>query len=425
MDKDTSINCYGLVHMTEYFDDLETRNPEEREATFFTGFPAFLEDIKQRIPGWAKRLSDLDSSEIVSREKLATIPVLRKQELMDAQAADKPFGGFVDTALLKGTRVFMSPGPVWEPQAPGADPWLAARALHSAGIRAGDVALCSIGYTLTPGGAILDEGLRALGATVFPAGVGNSEIQAEAIASLRAAAYVGTPDFLQVILDKANENEIDVSSLNKAMVSGGALFPSMRERYAEQGISVTQAYATADIGSIAHETWHEGELCEGMICNEGLVIEIVRPGTDDPVEPGEVGEIVITTFNPAYPLVRFGTGDMSALITEPSPCGRTNTRIKGWMGRADQRTKVKGMFVDPKQIDTIVKSAPGVEKARLVVTRGENSDVMTLQVTGSSPDQNAVAALLNSVTNLKGNVEVVGDLPNDGKVIDDQRDYEG
>ena len=410
--------------MTEYFDNLETRDPEEREASVFGSFPAFLEDIQRRIPGWADRLSSVACAEISSREKLASIPVLRKPELMEAQAADKPFGGFVDRSLLKGTRVFMSPGPVWEPQAPGIDPWLAARALHSAGIRSGDIALCSIGYTLTPGGAILDEGLRALGATVFPAGVGNSEVQAEAIAALGAVAYVGTPDFLQVILDKANDNGIDVSSLNKAMVSGGALFPSMRERYKEQGITVTQAYATADIGSIAHETWHEGELCEGMICNEDLVIEIVRPGTDDPVDPGDVGEIVVTSFNKAYPLLRFGTGDMSALISERSPCGRTNTRIKGWMGRADQRTKIKGMFVDPKQIDTIVKSATGVEKARLVVTRADKSDVMTLKITGSKADHGAVEALLNSVTKLNGSVEIVGDLPNDGKVIDDQRDYE-
>jgi phenylacetate-CoA ligase len=410
--------------MSKFFDALETRNAETREAELFNSFPAFLKDIKTRIPGWAERLKDIDENTINSREALSKISVMRKPELMDAQAKSPPFGGFVDQHQLAGTRVFMSPGPVWEPQAPGPDPWLAARSIYAAGIRKGDIVLCSIGYTLTPGGAILDEGLRALGATVFPAGVGNTEVQAEAIQSLKAGAYVGTPDFLQVILDKAKENGIDVSSLNKALVSGGALFPSMRDKYEAQGIQVTQAYATADIGMIAYETWHDGQLVDGMICNENLIVEIVRPGTDDPVVPGEVGEVVVTSFNSAYPLVRFGTGDMSAVIDEPSPCGRTNTRIKGWLGRADQRTKVKGMFVDPKQIDQIVKSVPTLEKARLIIARENERDVMTLHALGNNLDRFALEDVLNEVTNLKGKVEIVDTIPNDGKVIDDQRDYQ-
>lgn len=409
--------------MNEYFDTRETSKHETREKEIFQGFPDFLNDIKKRIPAWETRLSGIDTSLVTSRKALATLPVLRKPELMEAQQKIPPFGNFVDQKLLVGTRVFMSPGPVWEPQGPGVDPWLAARALYAAGIRKGDVVLCSIGYTLTPGGAILDEGLRALGATVFPAGIGNTEVQAEAIETLKAKAYVGTPDFLQAILDKASETGRDVSSLVTALVSGGALFPSMREAYNNQGIRVSQSYATADIGSIAHETWNGDVLCEGMICNEDLIVEIVRPGTGDPVPDGEVGEIVVTTFNKAYPLVRFGTGDMSAIMKEPSPCGRTNTRIKGWMGRADQRTKIKGMFVDPKQIAEIVKAVSGVDQAKLVVTREEQKDAMTLQVVGNAINEQELQQQFASITKLKGMTEIVDKLPNDGKVIDDQRDY--
>ena len=409
--------------MSDYFDELETRGNDEREKAVFASLPEKLQDIASRIPAWKERLSGIDLSAINSRSALATIPVLRKPELMEAQAKEPPFGGFVDANLLNGSRIFMSPGPVWEPQAPGPDPWQAARGMHAAGIRAGDIVHCSIGFSMTPGGAILDAGARALGAIVYPAGVGNTEAQVDAIATLKASVYVGTPDYLQAILDKADEMGRDVSSLKKGFVSGGALFPSMRAAYAERGIDVMQAYATADIGAICHETKHDGELVEGMICNENLIVEIVRPGTDDPVEPGEVGEIVVTTFNEAYPLIRFGTGDMSAVIDEPSPCGRTNLRIKGWMGRADQRTKVKGMFVDPKQIDQLIKSVEGLEKARLVVAREDAKDVMTLQVTGANVDADAVAGRFSEIVKLKGSVELVDALPNDGKVIDDQRDY--
>jgi len=411
--------------MSEYFDELETQNHEQRESNIFANFPAFLDDIKTRIPAWNERLADIDTASISSRETLAKIPVLRKLKLMEAQSLKPPFGEFVDASMLSGSRIFMSPGPVWEPQAPGADPWLAARGFHAAGFRAGDIVHCAIGFSLTPGGAILEEGVKALGAIVFPAGIGNTEIQVEAAAALKANAYAGTPDYLKTLLDKADEMNLDLSSITKAFVSGGALFPSMRQEYQERGVKVMQGYATADIGAIAHETMHEGELVEGMVCNEGLIVEIVRPGTDDPVSPGEVGEIVVTSFNKAYPLVRFGTGDMSAVIPDPSPCGRTNLRIKGWMGRADQRTKVKGMFVDPKQVNEIVKASTGVEQARLEVIRDGDQDAMVLKVIGSDVDTDAVAEQVRNVTKLKGAIEIVDTLPNDGKVIDDQRDYEG
>ena len=410
--------------MSEYFDELETRSADEREQSLFGGFPEFLADVQTRIPGWKARFKDIDVTQITDRASLAKLPVMRKPELMEAQAAKPPFGNFVDVSQLNGNRIFMSPGPVWEPQASGADPWLAARGLYAAGLRAGDIVHSSIGFSLTPGGAILDEGVRAVGAINFPAGVGNTDTQVEAMSFLKASAYVGTPDYLQALLDRAREMGKDVSSLTKGFVSGGALFPSMRQAYADQGVRVLQGYATADIGAIAHETLHEGELVEGMVVNEGLIVEIVRPGTDDPVEPGEVGEIVVTSFNKAYPLIRFGTGDMSATLSEPSPCGRTNMRIKGWMGRADQRTKVKGMFVDPKQVSEVVKASTGVERARLIVARDGTADTMTLQVTGSGMDADAIGNALATITKLKGKVELVDELPNDGKVIDDQRDYD-
>ena len=409
--------------MTEFFDALETRSPQQREHDLFDNLPEVLADIVARISGWGKRYENHDLTKINSREELAKLPVMRKPDLMEAQSAKPPFGDFVDTSLLAGNRIFMSPGPVWEPQAPGSDPWQAARSFHAAGFRSGDLVHCSIGFTMTPGGAILDEGIRALGGVVYPAGVGNTEAQVDAAHTLKPVAYAGTPDYLQTMLDKADEMGKDLSSIKRAFVSGGALFPSMREAYEARGITVLQGYATADIGAIAHETMHEGKLCEGMILNENLILEIVRPGTDDPVAPGEVGEMVVTSFNKAYPLIRFGTGDMSALIEEPSPCGRTNMRIKGWMGRADQRTKIKGMFVDPKQIDQLVKAVDGLEKACLVVTREDNKDTMTLKAVGEGLDAAKVKEQLASIAKLNGSVEIVDSLPNDGKVIDDQRDY--
>jgi len=413
--------------MTRYFDDLETRAATDREADLFARLPEFLGDITAAIPGWKERLSGVAIEKITSREALSSVPVLRKTELMEAQRKQPPLGGFSDPAHLHGIRYFMSPGPIWEPQAPGLDPWGGARAFHAAGIGRGDLIHCALSFHMTPGGFILDAGARATGANVFPAGIGNTEQQVEAAHAIGATAYAGTPDYLKTILDKAQEMGVDLSSITRAVVSGGALFPSMREEYKLRGVSVLQNYATADLGVIAYETSKDGEPLPGMICNENLVVEIVRPGTDDPVQPGEVGELVVTNFNPAYPLIRFGTGDLSAVLDEPSPCGRTNMRIKGWMGRADQRTKVKGMFVDPKQIDEVVKAANGISRARLVVGRAEASDTMTLQVeaeANAAPDLEAISASLTAITKLKGVIELIDSLPNDGKVIDDTRDYE-
>ena len=412
--------------MTEYFDASETLDPDERERQSFARLPQFLGEVAASVPAWKDRFAGADLAKINSRQALAHLPVLRKPELMEAQSANPPFGGFADMGALRGTRYFMSPGPIWEPQGLGVDPWNAARAFFAAGIRAGDLVHNALAYHMTPGGFILDDGARALGANVFPGGVGNTEQQIEAAAVIRPDAYAGTPDFLKVMLDKAAEMGRDLSSIKKAIVSGGALFPSLRQEYADRGVAVMQAYATADLGIIAYESQFEGQPLPGMVCNEDLILEIVRPGTDDPVPDGEVGEIVVTNFNSLYPLIRFGTGDLSAILAEASPCGRTNQRVKGWMGRADQRTKVKGMFVDPKQIDAVTKSVPGITRARLVVTRSGEADQMTLHVQpadGAQLDADQIVAALTASTKLRGDVEIASDLPNDGKIIDDQRDY--
>ena len=412
--------------MTEFFDQRESLDPSERTALLFEKLPTFLAEISSAIPGWSKKFAGIDLASINTPDRLAELPILRKAELMDAQKAQPPFGGFVDETLLEGSRIFMSPGPVWEPQGQGPDPWHSARSLYAAGFRSGDRILNALSYHFTPGGFVLDEGARALGATVFPAGVGNTEQQVEAAAVLKPAGFTGTPDFLKVLLDKAEEMGKDLTSITKAMVSGGALFPSLREEYRQRGVSVMQSYATADLGVIAFETKADGTLCEGMVCSEDMIVEIVRPGTNQPVETGEVGELVVTSFNRTYPLIRFGTGDLSATLAGPSPCGRTNTRIAGWMGRADQRTKIKGMFVDPKQVDELIKASGKIEKARLTVTREGERDSMELQVVPKvhdSFDPGATEALLTTITKLKGTVKAVSQLPNDGKVIDDQRDY--
>lgn len=414
--------------MADHFDSLEARDPAEREGDFFRRFAPFLTEALRVAPGLARHLGDVDPDRIISREALAALPVLRKDALMRMQAENPPFGGFVAPGFVHGARVFMSPGPVWEPQGPGPDPWGVARALHAAGFRSGDLVVNTYAYHVTPGGFIIDEGARALGCTVFPAGPGNSEMQAAAVSSLRPVGYLGTPDFLKVILDKAAEDGRDVSSLKRAQVSGGALFPALREEYAARGISVLQAYATADIGLIAYEATHDGTLCEGMVVNEDILVEIVRPGTGEPVPDGEVGEIVVTTLNRAYPLVRFGTGDLSAVIPGASPCGRTNMRLKGWMGRADQRTKVKGMFVDPAQIAAIRRRHPGIDRLRLVVDRREDQDFALLQAEAEegAVDLAQLAEDFRQTTGLRlGDSAIVspGTLPNDGKVIDDQRSY--
>jgi phenylacetate-CoA ligase len=415
--------------MVRHFDALESRDPALREADLFARLPAFLAEATRDAPGLARWLKGIDLAGVTSREALARLPVLRKDQLMEMQRAEPPFGGFANLAALSGSRVFVSPGPLWEPQGLGADPWQAARALHAAGVRSGDIVHNAFSYHMTPGGFILDEGARALGCVVFAAGTGNTEMQVEAAAALKPGVYCGTPDFLKLMLDKAKEMGRDLGSFRLGLVSGGALFPSLRAEYAERGIAVLQCYATAEFGVIAYEsTGPDGAILPGMVINENLIVEIVRPGTGEPVEAGEAGEVVVTSFNPAYPLVRLGTGDLSAILPEPSPCGRTNARIKGWMGRADQRTKVKGMFVDPRQIAEVLARHPEVAKARLVVGRELDRDTMALHVEPNepaTPDASAIEASLREITKLAGKVVLVprGSLPKDGKVIADERDY--
>nr|WP_255561689.1 AMP-binding protein [Pseudohoeflea sp. DP4N28-3] len=409
---------------------METRSPDKRERDTFAALSALMADKLPRLPALANWLGHPEPQAFDSREHLATLPVMRKADLVDMQSKAPPFGGLADPEALRGNRVFLSPGPVWEPQGQGADPWQSARALHAAGFRAGDIVHNAFSYHLTPGAFILDEGARALGCLVFPAGTGNTEQQVEAAATLKPAGYTGTPDYLKVILEKADAMQRDLSSITRALVSGGALFPALRTYYTDRGIATLQCYATADIGVIAYETADEtGSALPGMLVNENLIVEIVRPGTDDPVPDGEVGEVVVTTLNASYPLVRFGTGDLSKILPGPSPCGRTGQRIAGWMGRADQRTKVKGMFVDPKQIAALVAEFPQIAKARLVVSRQGDADAMRLQIEpapAAEPDAQAIAAALASHTKMKGEVEIVaaGSLPNDGKVIADERDYD-
>jgi phenylacetate-CoA ligase len=353
------------------------------------------------------------------------LPVLRKSDLLELQKANPPLGGLNATPIDRLARLFMSPGPIFEPEGHGSDAYRFARALFAAGFRKGELVHNTFAYHLTPAGRIAESGAHALGCPVFPAGVGNTEQQVQAIAGMKPRHYIGTPSFLKIILEKAREMGADVSSLRHALVSGEALPPSLRAELAEHGVAVLQAYATADVGLIAYES----EAKEGLIVDEGAIVEIVRPGTGTPVPDGEVGEVVVTVLNPDYPLIRFGTGDMSAVLAGTSPCGRTNLRIKGWMGRADQTTKVKGMFVHPGQIAEIAKRHPEVTRARLEVTGEKGQDAMTLVCETAASDAalaDAVAQSLSSVTKLRGTVKLVGvgDLPNDGKVIADLRSYE-
>lgn len=415
--------------MTSHFDERETRPPEAREEQTFESLRALLSRSLERLPALDAWLGNPDPDSIADRTALAKLPVLRKPDLMQMQQANPPFGGLADAEALTGNRVFMSPGPVWEPQGLGVDPWASARALYAAGFRSGDLVHNSLAYHMTPGGFILDEGARALGCLVFPAGVGNTEAQVDAALKLKPSGFTGTPDYLKTILEKADELGHDLSSIKRALVSGGALFPSLRQYYTGRGVSVLQSYATADLGVIAYESADaNGAPHPGMIVNEDMIVEIVRPGTNDPVADGEVGELVVTTLNPGYPLVRFGTGDLSAVLPGLSPCGRTGLRIQGWMGRADQRTKIKGMFVDPKQVAEILKAHPEIAKARLVVSRSADADVMTLKVeptAGAALAVDDVEATLSAIAKLRGTVELSapGSLPNDGKVIADERDY--
>ncbi|MYG24703.1 MAG: phenylacetate--CoA ligase, partial [Boseongicola sp. SB0677_bin_26] len=358
---------------------------------------------------------------LTTRAALAGLPVIRKSALAAAQRDFPPFGGYVPQAPSAFGHVFQSPGPIYEPGRVGDDWWRCGRFLHAAGVGRGDIVLNCFSYHLTPAGLIFDSAAAAVGATVIPAGVGQTDLQVRAAADIGATAYSGTPDFLKTILDRADEQDVPLS-IAKAVVTGGALFPSLRQTYADRGIACLQNYATADLGNIAYESLAR----EGFIVDEGVVVEIVRPGTGEPVPDGEVGEVLVTTLNPDYPLVRFATGDLSAVLAGESPCGRTNMRIRGWMGRADQTAKVKGMFVRPEQVAELVAALPGANKARVTVTRSGDSDAMTVQIEGTSIDDTAAADAVRGSLKLRGAVVVVapGSLPNDGKVIDDLRSYE-
>ena len=419
--------------MTTFYDALETRSREARQAALMAALPQQILHAQQASPAFAGILAGVDAAGVTSRAALARLPVTRKSELLALQQQHRApggsgnvFGGF--SALAFGAampRVFASPGTLYEPEGTRRDYWRVARAMYAAGIRPGELVHNAFSYHFVPAGSIMESGAHALGCTVFPGGTGQTEQQVQAIAELRPQAYAGTPSFLKIIVEKAASMGIPLPSMRRALVSGEAFPPSLRDWLAERGIHAYQCYATADLGLIAYET----EAREGLVLDEGVIVEIVRPGTGDPVPEGEVGELVVTTLNPDYPLIRFGTGDLSAVLPGTCPTGRTHTRIKGWMGRADQTTKVRGMFVHPGQIAEVVRRFPEVLKARLVVGGEMANDHMTLRLESTSSDPglaDRVGDAVRDVTKLRGTIELAppGSLPNDGKVIEDTRTYQ-
>ncbi len=405
---------------TSHFDELETRSAAARAADLAQALPAQIARA-QALPGYAGSLDGIDPATITSADALAALPVLRKSELGKAQATSAPFGGFTTKPAHGFTHVFQSPGPIYEPSSNAPDWWRMGRFLHAVGIGAGDIVQNCFGYHLTPAGMIFESGAQAVGAAVLPAGTGQTELQVIAARDVGTTAYAGTPDYLKIILEKADEMGVTLG-ITKAAVGGGALFPSLRDYYIGRGITCLQSYATADLGNIAYET----PAMEGMIVDESVIVEIVTPGTGNPVPAGEVGEVIVTTLNPDYPLIRFATGDLSAVLPGTSPCGRTNMRIKGWMGRADQTTKIKGMFVRPEQVAALVAHHAEITKARVIASRAGEQDVMTVQIEATGGDADAYAQTVVDVLKLKGTIVIVdpGTLPKDGLVIEDQRSYD-
>ena len=417
--------------MTNYYDALEMRDPVAREAALMAALSAQVANAKSASAAFAEILAHVDPSAITSRQSLAALPVTRKYELLERQQATRRvggdvFGGFSTLGFgAKMPRIFASPGPIYEPEGAARDYWRMARAMYAAGFRPGELIHNCFSYHFVPAGSMMESGAHAMGCTVFPGGTGQTEQQVQAMIELQPAGYIGTPSFLKIIVDKAAEMGVSLPSVKKAMFGGEAFPPSLRDWFLARGIDAYQCYATADVGSIAYET----SAREGLVLDEGVILEIVRPGTGDPVAEGEVGEVVVTTLNPDYPLIRFGTGDLSAVLSGPCPTGRTNTRIKGWMGRADQTTKIRGMFVHPGQVADIIKRFPELMRARLVVTGEMANDAMTLKVeaagtvTPTLADQ--IGDAIREVTKLRGAVEIlaVGTLPNDGRVIEDARSY--
>ena len=406
-----------------HYDALETRDPELRERELFEKLARQLDHAKAKSAHFARVLEAIDPRDVCDRKALARLPVTRKSDLGELQKALPPFGGLNATPASGLARIFMSPGPIFDPEGRRGDYWRTARTLFAAGFRAGDVALNCFSYHFTPAGSMMETGLHHLGCAVIPGGVGQTEMQASAIAQLQPSGYVGTPSFLKLILEKCGELGLSARSMRRALVSGEAFLPPVRAFLAERGIEAFQAYGTADLGMVAYET----PAREGLVVNEDMIVEIVRPGTGDPVPPGEVGEVVVTPFNDDYPLVRFATGDLSAVLPGASPCGRTNVRIKGWMGRADQATKVRGMFVHPHQVAEVLRRH-GLARGRLVVENEAGEDRMTLQVEGERADaslERALESTLRDVMKLRGAIawRAPGTLPNDGKVIEDARRY--
>ncbi len=403
-----------------YFDSLETRSDDQRASDQAKALQAQIA-LAKTAAGYAGSLGDVDPASITSAADLVSLPVLRKSDLSKAQGANAPFGGFTVKPASGFAHIFQSPGPIYEPGGVDHDWWRMGRFLHAVGIGQGDVVQNCFGYHLTPAGMIFENGARAVGAAVLPAGTGQTELQVTAARDVGATAYAGTPDYLKVILDKAEAMGISLG-FTKAAVGGGALFPSLRQEYADRGITCLQSYATADLGNIAYES----PSMEGMIVDENVIVEIVTPGTGTPVAPGEVGEVVVTTLNPDYPLVRFATGDLSAVMPGVSPCGRTNMRIKGWMGRADQTTKIKGMFVRPEQVAALVEKHDEIVKARVIAARDGEMDTMTVQIEANAGDEITFGKSVIEVLKMKGKIEVVspGALPKDGLVIEDQRSYD-
>jgi phenylacetate-CoA ligase len=411
-----------------YYDDLETRSPEAREGALLARLPELVARAMRDAPGWARQLAGVDPRSVSSRKALAALPVLRKSDLKELQQADPPFGGLTTLPPGRLGHLFMSPGPIFDPEGPGDDPWRVVRALWAAGVRPGQVLQNCFGYHLTPGAWMVDHAARKLGCAVIPAGTGQTEQQIELIRVLRPDAYIGTPSFLRIIIEKARELGIDISNLRRGLLAAEALPGSLRQWFRDQGVeTVLQWYGTADLGCIAYES----EAMEGMILEEDVLLEIVRPGTGEPVPDGEVGEIVVTSFNPQYPMIRFGTGDLSAVMEGVSPCGRTNVRIRGWLGRADQVTKVRGMFVHPQQVAAAIARHPEVRRARLVVSGEMANDLMTLlcEVSGVPEEQAAdgladrIGQSIRETTKLRAEVRLVppSTLPNDGKVVEDTR----
>lgn len=403
-----------------FFDALETRTADQRLDENLAALRAQVAQAKT-LSGYQESLSSVGADGILSLDDLAKLPILRKSDLSNAQKPGQALGGYNARALSDFAHIFQSPGPIYEPGGVEHDWWRMGRFAHAAGVGKGDIVQNCFGYHLTPAGMIFESGARAVGAAVLPAGVGQTDLQVRAAVDVGTTAYAGTPDYLKVILDKAEEMG-ERLSITKAVVGGGALFPSLRQEYADRGIACLQCYATADLGNIAYES----PAMEGMIVDEGVIVEIVTPGTGTPVPEGEVGEVIVTTLNPDYPLIRFATGDLSAVLSGQSPCGRTNMRIKGWMGRADQTTKIKGMFVRPEQVAALVASHEAITRARVIATREGDMDAMTVQIETSAGEASVFEDLVKTHLKLKGTIEIfpAGSLPRDGLVIEDQRKYD-